>query len=309
MSLDPALRTRIEETLSADPVVLFMKGVRGAPQCGFSATVCQILDRLIPEYRTINVLEDPALREGIKTYASWPTVPQLYVRGEFVGGCDILQEMNADGSLHETLGVERPAANAPTLHLSDAAASALGQLTEQQQGRPLHLAIDASFQTGLFFGPEEPGELSVVANGVTIHLEPMTAARADDLRIDVVEGDGGPGFQIDNPNAPKPKVGQLTVHELQARLAAGERFAFYDVRTPEERATAHIEGAQLLDADATARIEAMDRTTTLVFHCHHGGRSQAACEHFAALGFTDVWNVEGGIDAWSQEIDTSVPRY
>ena len=95
-------RTRIEEILKSHRVVLFMKGDRSFPQCGFSATLVQILDELLPEYATVNVLADPEIREGIKQYASWPTIPQLYVDGEFQGGCDIVRELYESGEL-ETL--------------------------------------------------------------------------------------------------------------------------------------------------------------------------------------------------------------
>ena len=96
-------RTRIEEILKSDKVVLFMKGDRSYPQCGFSATVVQILDQLLPEYTTVNVLADPEIRQGIKEYASWPTIPQLYVNGEFQGGCDIVRELYASGELEKLL--------------------------------------------------------------------------------------------------------------------------------------------------------------------------------------------------------------
>ena len=95
MTLDDATRDRIEELIASDRIVLFMKGDRNVPQCGFSATVVQILDRLAPEYTTVNVLADPRIREGIKEFSSWPTIPQLYVGGEFLGGCDIVREMYA----------------------------------------------------------------------------------------------------------------------------------------------------------------------------------------------------------------------
>jgi monothiol glutaredoxin len=101
----------------------------------------------------------------------------------------------------------------------------------------------------------------------------------------------------------------MSVAELQQKLASGGAFELLDVRTPEERATASIPDAVLLSEDVARRLEALPRETMLVFHCHHGGRSQAAAEHFAAQGFTNVWNVTGGIDAWSQEIDPAVPRY
>jgi monothiol glutaredoxin len=92
-------------------------------------------------------------------------------------------------------------------------------------------------------------------------------------------------------------------------LDAGEKFVFVDVRTPEEREHARIPGTRLLDDSVRAELEALERDTPIVFHCHHGGRSQRAAEHFAALGFRNVANLAGGIDAWSQQVDPSVPRY
>jgi monothiol glutaredoxin len=154
MLVEAEVRAQIETLIGSERVVVFMKGVRGAPQCGFSATVCRILDGLIPEYATVNVLADPALREGIKQFSQWPTIPQLYVGGEFVGGCDIIQEMLADGSLYEALGVPKPEISIPTLTISDAAADALRKLSSRSAG-PLHLTIDAQFQHGLYFGPSE----------------------------------------------------------------------------------------------------------------------------------------------------------
>ena len=110
MTLDDATRQRIEKLIASDRVVLFMKGDRNVPQCGFSATVVQILDRLVPEYTTVNVLADPRVRDGIKEFSSWPTIPQLYVGGEFLGGCDIVREMYASGELEKTLaGAGAPA--------------------------------------------------------------------------------------------------------------------------------------------------------------------------------------------------------
>ena len=104
MPLSPDTRKRLDDLIAGDRVVLFMKGSRSAPQCGFSAQVVSILDRFVPEYRTVDVLRDPEIREGVKEYSSWPTIPQLYVNGEFIGGCDIVTEMFQDGELAEKLG-------------------------------------------------------------------------------------------------------------------------------------------------------------------------------------------------------------
>ena len=103
MSLSEDTRNRISQIVGSSDVVLFMKGEPRAPQCGFSAQVVQILDHLLPEYSTVDVLSDPEVRQGIKEFSSWPTIPQLYVRGEFVGGCDIITEMFQSGELKTTL--------------------------------------------------------------------------------------------------------------------------------------------------------------------------------------------------------------
>ena len=101
--LDETLKTRIDEEISSEAVVLFMKGTPVFPQCGFSAAVVGVLSHLGVKYRGINVLEDDGIREGIKAYSDWPTIPQLYVKGEFVGGCDIIREMYESGELIELM--------------------------------------------------------------------------------------------------------------------------------------------------------------------------------------------------------------
>ena len=101
----------------------------------------------------------------------------------------------------------------------------------------------------------------------------------------------------------------MEVAALKQLIDSGQRFHFFDVRSPEEHATASIPGARLVDAAVAAEIEKLPKDAMLVFHCHHGGRSQQAGEHFRGLGFKNVHNVVGGIDAWSQQIDPSVPRY
>jgi monothiol glutaredoxin len=94
---------QIDELVKSNKVLLFMKGNRQTPQCGFSATVVQVLDQLLPEYATVDVLQHPEIRAGIKEYSSWPTVPQLYIDGEFQGGCDIIREMYENGELQKLL--------------------------------------------------------------------------------------------------------------------------------------------------------------------------------------------------------------
>ena len=103
MSLSAGTRTKLDSLIASDRVVLFMKGDRTMPQCGFSARVVQILDSLLPAYTTVDVLRAPDVREGIKEYSSWPTIPQLYLDGEFLGGCDIVTELFQTGELKRKL--------------------------------------------------------------------------------------------------------------------------------------------------------------------------------------------------------------
>ena len=100
----------IREQVTNNPVVLYMKGTPRAPMCGFSATAVQILQACnLPLFFSVNVLEEPAIREGVKVFSDWPTIPQLYIRGEFIGGCDIMREMYQGGELQKLLeGIAAP---------------------------------------------------------------------------------------------------------------------------------------------------------------------------------------------------------
>ena len=112
--MDTSILSRIQTEVETNQVMLYMKGTPGFPQCGFSAAVIAVLNNVGVEYHSVNVLEDPGVRQGIKEYANWPTIPQLYVNGEFVGGCDIVREMYETGELTQFMtdnGVAvRPAA-------------------------------------------------------------------------------------------------------------------------------------------------------------------------------------------------------
>jgi monothiol glutaredoxin len=309
MSLAPELRQKIESIIASDPVVLFMKGSRSFPQCGFSAAVVQILDTMIPNYTTVNVLADAAIRDGIKAFSDWPTIPQLYVRGEFVGGADIIRQMHAAGDLQTKLGDLAKAPEAPKVTVTPRAAEVLKQaLADAGAGDVIHLSIDGRFEHGLDIGPREAASATVETNGVTVQVDAASARRAAGVVIDYVEGAQGAGFKIENPNRPA-SVKAIGPAELKALLDAGTVKHLYDVRTPTERDKAKIASARHLDEAAAAEIEALDKNTPIAFHCHHGGRSQNAAEHFLQKGFKQVYNLAGGIDAWSLQVDPSIPRY
>ena len=112
---EQAVHDWIRKTVASNDVVVFMKGNKATPQCGFSAQVVQILGHLGVPYKDVNVLEDMSIRDAIKSFSNWPTIPQLYVKGEFIGGCDIVREMFQAGELQELLAAKGIAHNAQTL--------------------------------------------------------------------------------------------------------------------------------------------------------------------------------------------------
>ena len=309
MELSQPLKSRIESLIESDRVVLFMKGTRMQPQCGFSAATIGILDSLVPDYATFNVLEDQGVREGIKAFSEWPTIPQLYIDREFVGGCDIVKQMFNNGELHEMLGAEAPDRTPPEVTVSAAAAAIIGNALQANPGNAVHLSIDGRWQHSFNLGPMEGHEIRAESNGVALLFDVASAQKAKGLSIDIEETVQGTAFRIDNPNAPPP-VGRMSPAELAAaRRDAGSAPTLVDVRTSDERARARIEGSILLDDEGLRTVSSLAKDTKLVFYCHTGVRSQSAAEHFRAEGFTDVHNLEGGIDAWSREVDPSVPRY
>ena len=308
MSLDPTLRSRIEALLHEHPIVLFMKGTRDAPRCGFSAATVGVLNELLPDYASIDVLADADIRDGIKVYGNWPTIPQLYVKGELIGGADIVQSMYTSGQLQELFGLPQPDRTPPQIVMSDAAASAIREaLADAEPGVALHLAIDARFQAQFHLAEPDDHAIRSDASGIALFMDLASAKRAQGIRIDWVETSQGAGLAIDNPNAPAA-VKPLSVSELKKRLDAGS-ITVIDVRPPEERATAALAQPFRTFDDGIEALATLPKDTALAFLCHSGGRSARAAEHFRGLGFRQVYNVEGGIDAWSREVDPTVARY
>jgi monothiol glutaredoxin len=309
MALSEALRAHLRSIVDAHHVVLFMKGTRLSPQCGFSATVVGILDAMLPAYHTVDVLADPAVRDGLKDFSEWPTFPQLYARGAFVGGADIVKELHARGELQAALGVAEATVKAPALHVTAKAAAVFREAAADADGLVLRLEVSSGFRYDLSFGDATPLDVVVtVADGLRMHLDPGSAYRADGTTIDYVVGAQGGGFTLSNPNEPA-KVKQLSPLQLEAMLKEGKPLTLVDVRTTTERDLAVIEGSRLLDAALEHELLAMDRGAALVFQCHHGVRSLAAAEHFVGHGFREVYNLQGGIDGWSVTVDPDVPRY
>jgi monothiol glutaredoxin len=304
--MDATTRARIQSEIEQKPVVLFMKGTRQSPQCGFSATVIGILDGLIDDYHTVNVLADSNIREGVKEFSDWPTIPQLYIKGEFVGGCDIVKDLARSGQLEAMLGVEAKPVVVPNVTVTAAAAGAFADAL-QGSDEFVRLEIDAGYNHSLSIGGRSARDVEVRSGGLVLLLDPGSAGRAEGVTIDFVDSSDGPAFKINNPNEPA-KVRQISVSRLKEVLASGP-IELFDVRTPSERETVKLSAAKLLDRAAQDHIMQLPKTTPLYFHCHHGGRSQQAAQFFVSQGFKEVYNVEGGIDAWARDIDPTLPRY
>lgn len=307
MTLKDSTREKIESIVKQNPVVLFMKGTPKAPMCGFSSKTVGLLDSILDDYKSVDVLEDQEIREGIKIYGDWPTIPQLYVDGELIGGCDIITAMFNSSELHQMFGVEAPDRTPPEVTITDAAAEKILEAMEGNEGIGLHFAIDAGFQSQFNVAPAEGHEIKVETNGITMLFDLASAQRARGAVIDWVETMQGAGLTIHLPQAPEP-VRQMSVAELKDGLESNS-IILIDVRGSEERSLAQMEAAKSMDGETMKEIEAMPADTPLAFICHVGNRSQVAAEHFRKMGFTNVSNVAGGIDAWSKEIDSSVPEY
>jgi len=286
---------------------LFMKGTPQQPMCGFSARTVAALDSLLPDYASFNVLEDEQVREGIKAYGNWPTIPQLYINGELVGGCDIIISMLNSGELHQQLGLAAPDRSPPQITLTDLAAERIRQAMQGHEGMALHFSIDSGWDSQFNLGPVQGGEIVATANGVEIAMDIATAQRARGAIIDWVKVMTGEGLSVTLPGAPPP-VKTLSVTDLAAKLA-NRSVMLVDVRGAEDRARASLPAALPLDDELMERLGKLPHETELAFICHHGNSSLGVAEHFRKQGFTSVYNVKGGMDAWSLEVDSNVPRY
>jgi monothiol glutaredoxin len=231
----------------------------------------------------------------------------LYIDGELMGGCDIVLSMLNSGELHQTLGAEAPDRTPPEITVTDTAAEKINEVLAGHEGVGLFFNIDANWDARFDMGPPQGHEIIAESNGLKVYMDIGSAQRARGATIDWVSNMSGEGLTIDLPEAPAP-VKQMTVQELAERMKAGN-ITLVDIRGDADRARAFIDGSLVLDREVMAKLEAMPKDSGIAFICHHGNASQGAAEYFRKKGFTDVANVAGGINAWSLEIDPSVPTY
>jgi monothiol glutaredoxin len=306
MALSEALKQRIDGYLASDRVVLFMKGTRRSPQCGFSAQVVQILDQHVPDYQTHDVLSSAELRDGVKEYSQWPTIPQLYIDGKFVGGCDIVKDLEASGELGQLLGAEAPALAPPRVTASAQAVAAFKSAMTEGDTDVLHLQISPTFEHDLFFGPIERGDVETDLGGLKLYIGRSSVARAQGVNIGYIDG-ANAGFKVDNPNQPTQVV-ELSVQDAKAMLDRGE-LQLFDVRPESEGNIARIAAGKTLNEESAEYLKSLDKSTPIAFYCHHGMRSRGVAQSVVQEGFRKVYNLKGGVDAWSLAIDPTIPRY
>ena len=196
----------------------------------------------------------------------------------------------------------------PSITVTDAAARAIRAAAPVADPAALRITISPSFQYDLTLDVAGAHDVAVENNGVVVVLDAGSVTRAGGMTLDFADGQDGGGFTIENPNAPAA-IEQISVEDLKTWIGSGDSFELLDVRTPAERAIARIDGSRLLDQTLHDELMQRDRNTPLVFQCHHGMRSQSAAEYFRSAGFRRLYNLAGGIDAWSQRVDPGVPRY
>jgi monothiol glutaredoxin len=214
--------------------------------------------------------------------------------------------MYASGALQKLLGVEERPMAAPRVTITPAAARAFRDAAANAGDDVLRLEIDSQYSCDLHFGPKSADDFAVSSSEVALHVGRTSAGRADGITIDFVTEPTG-AFTIDNPNAP-PRVKPISPKALKALLDKGG-VELFDVRPDDERVRASIPQARKLDAQGQKFLFGLEKGAAIALHCHHGVRSRAAAEELLTEGFTNVYNLEGGIEAWSRDVDPSIPRY
>lgn len=296
------INQRIEQLLEQHSVLLFMKGSPQSPMCGFSANTVKIIKELLnDDFSYFNVLEDNEMREGIKVYGQWPTIPQLYINKELIGGNDIITEMYHTGELQDLLGLEKPEKNPPQISISEKAKQHIKESLQNVENDKLFLSIDEEFNTQFSLEIPKGYEIICQFEGFNIYMNIGTAKRAEGIEIAWVDELEGSGLRIKNPNEP-PQVNQISVQQYRQWLSSDkENPKVYDVRTEENFKQGTVDSATRLDNEAIAEIEKMPKDTALLFVCQIGQSSMGAAEFFRKKGFTNIYNLIGGYNAWNNK--------
>lgn len=304
MNLSP--NERIEKFIAQNQIALFIKGTADRPECGFSKTVVDILYLFVPDFGCYNILADQEVREEIKKYSNWPTLPQIYINGEFIGGCDIIKEMLENGELAKLLKIDPPKVP-PKLHITEKAENAFKDAMKGESNK-IRLEISSRFHNDIFFDEQGLEDFVIDYKEFSLLIDPLSALRANEMTIDFMIDGAAQGFIFNNPNEPA-KLKEISPAEVKVWQRENKDFLLIDVRPLEEREIAKIDLAMPLYELSLLKREKLDKNLPIIFHCHFGSRSKREAEKWRFLGFKNVFNLVGGIDAWSRQIDNDVPLY
>jgi len=292
---------KIQSLISEFPIVLFMKGNRENPQCGFSAEIVKILDHYVPFYETCDVLLDPDLREGIKEFSEWPTIPQLYVRKQFIGGCDIMKELHQAGALIKILGLKLTGLQVPKVSLSDSAYErCLYFLRVSYIYHAVRISVSARYAYSLQVDDLRLGDMELKYKKIQLIFSKPTASRIDGMRIEFVESEMKRGFKFINPSFPS-RVKLIKVSDLKALVIKEKRFTIFDTRTQNEWDDSNIQNSKLLLGLSRNDMERISKNESIIFYCNKGKHSRAIAEKFRFNGFSNVYSLIGGIEEWNKE--------
>lgn len=295
--------------LQEHEVVLFMQGTRDKPRCSESAMMVDMLNGQMHDYVAVDVASDPDVRRTVEEHASNGAIPQLFIRQQAVGGCAAVLEMIETGKLSKLLmGMAQPETPVPSVEIREAAIAALRDASFGTETVTVRLRITSHFRHSLDFDRRRQRDLLIPKGPITLVIDPISASRANGITIDFIEDDEGGTFKIDNPQKPlRPR--DLDPRDLKEWMEDGTEFSLFDVRTNEERAIASIKGSLSFDSEDGDRLGNLDREVPLVVYCRDGLRSEPVARHCMRLGFRKVYVLDGGIDRWAAQIDTSLPRY
>lgn len=306
--MDKQTQEKIANFINNNQVALFMKGTAQRPECGFSAKVIEALQMLTYDFATMNVLADPLIREGIKEYSSWPTIPQLYINGEFIGGCDITLELAESKELAKLLGIKK-ALTKPNITIEDDAVLAFKTALEQNtQKEDIRISIAANFEHSLEFDTANKDDFLIECNDIKLIIDPYSAAKAEGLRISFHKSSADSGFDFYNPNIPS-EVKELTVEELHEWQSNKKPLVLIDVRPKSEWDIAHIDFAKRLEDLSIEEQRQLSHDVPIIFHCHHGGRSFNVAQKWRLKGYSNIYNLSGGIDDWAKKVDNTIKTY
>jgi monothiol glutaredoxin len=303
-------KEHVKELVEANRLIIFAKGTKDAPRCGFSARAMQVVGQFGKPFEVVDILSDPSIRPALVAHSEFPTSPQVFLNGELLGGSDIIFELSESGELERLIqsafeGVAvTPAAPAPVT----ISAAALAQLSSFKEDPSEFLRVEVQQQAGghtYGLALEKQSSPTVDRSWTIGGLKTVISRSCDDLydklSVDWVENPEHQGFSVQEVGTP-PQPTELDTEELRGLLSSGAKLRIVDVREDDEWAAGHIDGALHLPL---SRIEtewqqhAFEASETLIVYCAKGARSLRATQYLRAdKGLPGARSLRGGIGAF-----------